>query len=331
VRRSLAGWLPPGAALAALAVAGCTCEAPPSPSATLQVPTQDEDPTALPRATRSDLPAATPALELELTNDGFAVDTSAIIATWPPADRERAAAAAPPGDATWPLTTVRGAHRTDGLVVPELGSALERARDVELARSGDGPAPTGYALRAGASVPWGHVLDALYTAGQAGWAEPHFVLRAPSGDGRVQLVVPLPRSRRGQLPPASAAAVFEAERVLAEALGEPPPPRPAEPAPATLPLLISIEATREVRVRVGARHLAPGCATASETAVAAVPGATSVDREALVRCLDAARPPELASVGTILDAARDLPYGEVAPILELLAARDEQLEIGARL
>jgi hypothetical protein len=277
----------------AWALAGCECgEARPPGLAALS-----DSGLELPRATRSDLPPATPALTLSIHEDRFGVDNGALIETWPRPDFERVLARRPPGDAHWPrvTATVPAPAQSGSLLVEALQRVLEGARAVERARD-ERSTPIAFAVRAATSVRWWRVLQGLYSGAMVGWSEPRFVLRAASGEGEVQLAMPTARipqaCTEGEqcLRRERVRAWLEKARRRLETgdstegegafhsgeRGGPSEPAPLEPLtpgpppevdgdvhrdhlPRPLPISVELRADRSVRIAIGDRPLTPGC------------------------------------------------------------------------
>jgi biopolymer transport protein ExbD len=331
----------------ALALSGCRCEALRHPDAAPPEPA--EAAADVPRASRNDLPPATPALEVSVYNDRYEVDNGPLVETWPRSDRERARQAHLDPAPDWPRVRATVPVQSEGatLLEPELQRALERAQLADRARAQQGALPLAFSIRAAPTVPWIRIVRALYTAGMVGFSEPRFVLRAP--DGReVALRMPLPRSSGAsadtdarQREERTAALIEEARRVFESQQDEAPlgpdllrvpaVPPGSRSLPTPAPVRVDLSADRAVRVAIGSAPLVPGCGAVHDAPIDAVSAhAGAIDREALVRCLDAARRAGPPIDGATLSADPDLPYGEVIAVLELLHARYHNLAIAVR-
>lgn len=183
-------------AVLVLLLAGCECADASEPVApevrgvpTTPTPTLPPWVSAgVPRASRTDLPEATPGLTIEVQADAMRLDNSALIASWPPPVRERVIAARPDDDGPWPIVEERVVLESgpSPLSSQPLLRAIRRAQRVQRAASG-GPAGASFVLRIVGDARWERVLTAWFTAGLAGLDEPRFTLRAPEGDGEVAL------------------------------------------------------------------------------------------------------------------------------------------------
>ncbi|MFN7698154.1 MAG: hypothetical protein ACK6CU_22470 [Deltaproteobacteria bacterium] len=296
------------------------------------------DARALAPATRSDLPAATPAITVVVEGRRLVVTNEALVATWPPGDRERLAAAPRPGaPERWPAIRVEVELPEDApLRVPALVEALTAALDAERARSGAG-APTAVALRITGVSPWLGVERALYAAGMAGLSEPRLVLS--SGRDEVELRLPLPRTRGAALTgplagrdPAEVVAAIQG--ALAQARGAPVAPGPprAEVAPAVVEGASALEAPRgepptrdasRVLVALGAdgltvvrgeQRLGAGCQRPAIGPMPSLPSA-SISRQSVRDCLLVAG---ATSHPYGFEAEPEITFARIAPILEVL-------------
>jgi hypothetical protein len=285
-----------------LMLVGCSCEHDDVRMIPHPAPEVGQAPSLLPRATRDDLPAATPALTITVNEDGFSIDNLALVQSWPSADRARVENLYISGDFMTPGDTE--------LMVPALGRALQNAAAASRSRSESAGTPIAYALRVSAEVPWRRVLQAIHTAGQAGFSEPRFVLRAASGQGEVMLALPAPPS---SLDPAQALALEREIRALAEsdpsirvpnALG-------AARRASTHEIIITGEAA--IELRIGDRTVC------NHDAVHGAPNIT-----ALSECLTHI---ESNDSRTILTPDNHLLFGQIAPLLEMLTARGP-IELG---
>ncbi|UJR86186.1 Hypothetical protein I5071_82680 [Sandaracinus amylolyticus] len=279
----------------------CTCEPAPTAPPTIEAPRD-----ALPRATRDDLPAATPMVRVDVREDGFTVDNRALIATWPEGDRARVPDAE---------IAVDVPASSEALEVPALSEIMVRARRIEDARAEGAGIPIAYALRAAPEVSWRRVSQAMWSAGREGWTEPRVVLL----EGEREVVLALPPSHRGRR-----AGI---EREVAAALAGEVAPEPSDSLEPAWPA-ITITPSLEVRITLRDQPLAPSCDTTQPSAPPTIPARDHhVDVDALVRCLDVAR----TTTSLVLDerplfavsAAPSVPFGEITPVLEVLASRGE--------
>jgi hypothetical protein len=289
--------------LAAVGIAGCECASAEHASVRFRAAEPSApDPEALPVATRDDLPAATPALTITIHRDTVAVDNRALVESWPSRERERARAGRPRSTAEagengteWPI--VRGSAALPdpaALRIDALATLLSRAAAVERAREGSSAAPIAYSIRAAARTPWRRIVQVMITAGATGWAEPRLLLRDASGT-EVALAMPLAREPTGA------------------------------------PLTIAIPSSRDILASIATTPLAVGCGSIYEVAIDSVPArAGAIDRDALSRCLDAARGAGPAIHGATLAADGTIPFGELAPVLEAMRARYPAVEISTR-
>lgn len=330
-----------GAALLALALAGCECGAPapraePAPGASpgatpAPEPAATASPEPIPRGTRVDLPIAIPALTLTITRDAVELDSTALVATWPPADRERV-----PDAALHVRVEVDGP--TPGYRIPAIADAFARMTEADRARAGAAITPSAFAVRVEPTVSWRRVIDGVYSGAASGWSEPRFVLRAP--DGReVFLSMPAPRHDGPSAADRQAAAdvervAAEVDRLVRELQGAETPapagdrdaPAPPLPTDGAAPLHVVVTGARTVRVSIGARPLAPGCGSVHDAAIDVVP---ALDPAALGRCLDAARGAGPTISGARFSSDGEIPFGELVPLLETLRARHDVVELTA--
>ncbi len=308
--------------LAAL-LAGCTCGAPaPTPeSAPTPEPPAEPAPPPLASTSRTDLGPLTPMVTVEVTRDAMHVSNVALVATWPPSDREALARARPTGDARWPEVEEDVRAHGDDIVLPTLRDAFAHASNVDHARaglSGTTGTPIAFALRAGPDVPFIRVLQAIYAAGLTGYAEPRLVLMAE--DAEVALPLPLPRMAEAR----AEDVARELGRALASAgidgrirpEGEETELAP-DPAPDSGSRVVAVLLSSDgLRVTRDGRSLAVGCATESESDVAAIPTA-QLAPSAITTCLDAAGEASTLTFRT----APATRYADAVAILETLAAR----------
>jgi hypothetical protein len=293
---------------------------------------------ALAPATRTDLPASSPAITVLVEGRRVVVTNEALIATWPPSDRERLAAAPPPGATEgWPSIRTEIELAEDApLRVPGLVEALTATLDVERIRSGSG-APNAVALRVTGASPWLGVERVLYAAGMAGLSEPRFVLA--SGRAEVELRLPLPRvegpALTGPLAGRDPAEVVAAiQGALAQARGPAltePPRAEVEPtvvegaaaleahddAPAVTGtasrMIVQLGASGLVVTR-GEQRLGAGCQRAALGAAPSLPAA-SITRASVRDCLLVAG---ATSHPYVFESEPDITFARIAPILEVL-------------
>jgi hypothetical protein len=190
------------------------------------------DDTSLAPATRTDLPRALPAITVSVTGATLAVSNLGVLASWPPADRDRVTAAPPEGaSSAWPRIETSVELEPDAPIrVPGVVDALSAAVAVERARSGSG-APTVVAMRVTGASPWSSVTRAVYAAGMAGLSEPRFVLA--SGRDEVELRLTLPRVGGSSAPLGGALAGRDPAELAASiqaALAQHAPAREGMPA-----------------------------------------------------------------------------------------------------
>jgi len=301
-------------------------------------------PGALAPATRTDLPRADPAITVSVDGDAVIVSNEGLVTSWPPADRERLAAA-PPASASagFPVVTYETSlEATASEMGPsDVTAALRRAIDAERMRSGTG-APTVVALRVTGASPWSSVLRVLFATGMAGLSEPRFVLT--SGRDEVELRLPVARSEvpsalpgpmAGRDPAEVIAAIQQAlaahprEAIEAQpraeiaptlapgaaALAGAEPGATPSPAPPTGPLVFTVHLGRDgLVVTRGAERLGTGCQRAAIGAAPSLPSA-SLTVGALRDCLASAGP---TSLPYAFEADREVTFARVAPILETL-------------
>lgn len=351
----LSAFLTSGALVLGSLGSGCEC-ADDEPSFTAAPPPRDEEPPpvepipgattpgALAPATRTDLPAADPAITVSVDGESVEVSNAALVASWPPAERERLAAAPPEGaNEGWPVVSFgTSLEATASELGPsDVTAALRRATDVERARSGGG-APTVVALRVTGASPWSSVLRVLFATGMAGLSEPRFVLT--SGREEVELRLPVARTEAPSALPGPMAGRDPAEVVAAiqqalsahprevieaqpraevapslapgaEALAGAEPGATPSPTPPTGPLTFTIHLGRDgLVVSRGAERLGAGCQRAAIGAAPSLPSA-SLTVGSLRDCLASAG---ATSVPYAFEAEREVTFSRVAPILETL-------------
>ena len=312
------------------------------------------DEAALAPATRTDLPRAVPAITLSITGDTIDVSNLALLASWPPADRERVTAAPPAGAvSTWPRIETSVELDPDAPVrVPGVVDAVTAAVAVERARSGSGT-PTVVALRVTGASPWSSVTRGVYAAGMAGLSEPRFVLA--SGRDEVELRLTLPRVEGSSAPLGGALAGRDQAEIAAAiqaALAQHAPsaaPREAitqgggtphaEIAPEVLagggaiagsegtarePAIARgapVDATFVVRlgrdglvVERGGERLGAGCRAAALSPAPSLPMA-SINHTSVRECLLASGVPTSPYV---FQAESEITFARIAPVLEVL-------------
>lgn len=275
-----------------IALCGCSCE---RESSTFAPRPASE---ALPRATRDDLPPATPALTITVREDGFSIDNLALVQSWPSDDRSRVENPYISGDFAAPGNSE--------LVAPGLFDVLQRAADIERLRSNGAGTPIAYALRVHTDAPWRRVLQAIHTAGRAGFSEPRFILRAPAGDGEVMLVLPAPA------PHLDSMQALELEQALrAIAASDPHAQIPAieARAPRATAYELIVDPHGGIELRLGDRTLCRE--EASRDIASGSQCLDRIDRDARI----------------ILIAHGERLFGHIAPILDVLTARGS-LELG---
>ncbi len=306
-------------------------------------------PGALAPATRTDLPPADPAITVRLDGDAVIVTNEGLVASWPPADRERLATAPPAGaSAGFPMVTFETSlEATASEMGPsDVTAALRRAIDAERMRSGTG-APTAVALRVTGTTPWSSVLRVLFATGMAGLSEPRFVLTSGREDVELRLPVAraeapsaLPGPMAGRDPAEVIAAIQQAlaahprEAIEAQPRAEIAPslapgasalagaepgaePSAAVPAGAAAsgPVTITVHLGRDgLVVTRGAERLGTGCQRAAIGAAPSLPSA-SLTVGALRDCLATAG---ATSLPYAFEAEREVTFARVAPILETL-------------
>ncbi|MCC6873298.1 MAG: hypothetical protein IT378_03235, partial [Sandaracinaceae bacterium] len=168
------------------------------------------------------LPNAMPATSIAVTRDAITVSNEGLIASWPSADRARAAGDPPEGEPRWPIVTRRIERPgAEGALLPALGEALALTRRAERAATGLGSGASQCNLRIAIDVPFEHVQRVLYTLGVAGYASPR-VLYGAGGSDRALALVPSPA--RGATP-----------EEVAAALARIAPGAPSAPSPAAAP------------------------------------------------------------------------------------------------
>lgn len=295
---------------------------------------------------------------LSVTETRFELDASALIASWPPADRARVPGAS--------LRVIVPARDEPGYLVSELADGFERWIAIERERAGAAITPSAFALRIAPNVPWRRVLAAIYSATSRGFTEPRFVLR--EGDREVYLAVPIPRTSDD--PHASIEVARALEQLLAEVgedQGRPGLERPASPlgpaadvgagtaeigasepsmpntaptdsdaqriaetgarapnADRSAPLHLILTDRRTVRVEIGPRPLAPGCGSVHDAPIDVL---LVIDPEGIARCLEAARGAGPSISGARLSADGAIPYEQIAPALEQLRARSDTVTL----
>lgn len=310
-------------------LAGCECQSrettlrPVVVEPVVEAPS-DEGAITLPRTPRADLPAATATLVVEVHPRGYRVSNRALVDSWPPPERERAAANAPPTEPEFPVVEA-SIPTTDPapLLSTGLRDAMARAAAADRARDPAAGAPIAFSIRAPSDARWERILRALFAAGMAGYAEPWLLvvddanteraLRIPSShtpmdDTRASIRDAL--SALGTHPPGAGAAEVEA---------------PSDGAPSALPALSFRLEDHGLRVRSGLVDLSADCRTPSVDASPAFTTAT-LDRASLEACLSALGPFDHAT----FEAAPEVAYGSALMILSTLHAQGRPLSIAMR-
>ena len=260
---------------------------------------------------------------VEVTEHEFHLSNTALLATWPEHDRQALARAQPLGDARWPEVDEQIDARGDDIGIPALRDAFGHASNVDHARAslaGETGTPIAFAIRAAPDVRFVRVLQAIYAAGLAGYAEPRLVLLSTSSE--VLLELPLPRVA----PAREAGVARDLARALAAAGLEgrtrpptDPPEEPATDAPAVGPTTAQISivlAEDGLHITRDLHALAPGCRDTAESDVLTITAAELVP-STLTACLDAAGEIVMLTFRT----APDTRYAEAVAVLETLAAR----------
>jgi hypothetical protein len=330
----------------ALSVEGCDCGGPTPPSmgsarstATSAPVVADEDlvvDVTVPRTARTDLPLATPTVEVRVGARGFVVSNRALVASWPAAERERAASAASPTSPDFPIVEA-SIPSVDAapLLVPSLRDALSRAGEADRAREAGTGTPIVFSIRAPSDVRWDRVLRALFAAGMAGYAEPWLVVRDAE---ELERVIRLTSDDHGS-PAPSAEALRDTVREALATLGEGSDPlggtgddegealgAAADPTPPSLDVALPVLSLRleehGLRVRRGLVELSADCRTPSSDGSPAFTTA-GLDRTSLEACLTAIGSFERAS----FEASPDVAYGSALTVLETVHARGRPLSI----
>lgn len=172
--------------LALAFVTACDC-APPIEPARVEAPAVDTPLGAVGlvqwRRATSSLTPAVPRITLVLDTTGITVSNRALVGSWPPAERERLAAAPPRGAREgYPVIDVHYAASEMALV----GAALRSCLDVERARSGSG-APTVYALEVAPAATLDALHHVMWAAALEGFITPRFVVTDPAGTARLEV------------------------------------------------------------------------------------------------------------------------------------------------
>lgn len=312
--KALASWV------VALALVGCSCdgEAPTlAPHASIAAPEPAEPVEHLPTASRTDLPAASPAITITVRRDEFLVSNRAVVETWPGPERTAVGRTRALGDADYPVVDREIDDASDALTIPGLRAAMVDVAAVESARAAIVHAegsPTAFAVRADADVHFGRVLAAVFAAAMVGLNQPRLVLASASGERELRLT--LPDTAGDPDDPAVAAAVAQA---LATLHGTPAPELDAGLAPRPPRTSVLLDASglvlRRGDVRIGAGCAAPVAADANEPSIAAA----SITASAIDACVTT-----LGATGAIVfRTARETRYADAVGILEVLAAHHE--------
>lgn len=309
-------------AVLVLALVGCSCE----DRATLRAPqasTAEPEPEVpaerLPAASRTDLPALTPAITIRVHEGSFVVSNRAVVETWPETERAAVERTRPVGDADYPIVERDVDDASDALAIPGLSAALREVAAVESARAAIVHAegsPTAFALRADADVPFGRVLSAVYAAAMVGLNQPRLVLASAEGERELRLTQPNTQGEADD--PAIAAALA---RALAIAHGETPPPEVdagLPPRPARISVAL---ATDGLTFRRGDVPYAPGCAEPAPGASEPTIPTATVRASTIDACVSAIGDEVVGAI--VFRAQRDTRYADVVAVLEALAARHE--------
>ncbi len=293
-------------------LAGCSCDdAEPAPRthdpvAPIEVPAPVSQ---LPTAGRADLPAASPAITITVGERTFVVSNRALVATWPPAERQAVGQTRPLGDADYPSVEREVNDATIALMVPGLHDAMSEVLAVETARSSivhaGGITPV-FALRAGPDVPFGRVLAAIYAAALTGFNEPRLVLASPDGERELRLT----RAPMHDEPAAALGAALSG--ALSGATGIDSGVSAALSAEAVRTSVVSSDAG--LAIARGGIAFAPGCVERAPADTATIPAAL-VTPSAIDACFAALGTPS-AIVFRAPSASR---YGDVVSVLETLA------------
>ncbi len=307
---------PARTALLTVLLAGCSCDAPEAVTTRAPETVEVEPPRAtLPSASRTDLPAVTPMLTVEITDDEFHLSNTALIATWPAREREALLRGQPAGDARWPEVEAQIRAHGDDISIPALREAFAHAANVDHARAalaGDVGAPIAFAIRAGPDVRFVRVLQAIYAAGLAGYAEPRLVLLSSTTEAALPLPLPRGPSARDSFVARDLAAALAAAGIE----GSVRPSEEAAPPTAPTPDL-TVELREDgLHITSGGQPLAPGCAEPAESDVVTI-AAADLAPSRLTTCADAAG----AASALTFRASPDARYADAVAVLEILAAR----------
>lgn len=311
----------------ALHLLGCECEDETAlrPAVTTPAPAPAPEPApreSLVHASRSGLPESVAAITIQLDGDHFALSNTALIATWPETDRTRVAAMRPEAaSAQWPNVEREGTlPTTAGYDAPDVASALNLARDAELARSQSG-APGVFALRVTPETPWASVVRVMFASGQAGFTEPRFVLAR--GGGEVELRLPMPTMNDAEL------AAHPAPARLPEGLADRDPqeianairaaleahPPSGAVAPIAAPVVTLLVSDAGLSVQRDTQRLAAGCSRESIGQEPTIP-TSQLNTESLTACLTNAGP---SPRGYIITADGTLTFERVISVAEMVS------------
>lgn len=309
--------------LVAAWLAGCSCdggEATPPASAAPETIAPPPRTAPLPTASRTDLPAATPAITITVRDDAFVISNAALVASWPPAERAAVGQTRPLGDADYPVVEREIDDASTDLVIPALHDPMAAVASIESTRASivhaDGTTQV-FALRAEPDVHWGRLLSAIYAAGSVGLSQPRLVLASPDGERELRIVLPSARE-------AAPTAELEAALALARAVidgteGAEIPPEPDSGVPLRPSRVAVLWHDDGLVIQHGLQFFAPGCTeTASDRHVPAIPTAalTPATLDACLAALD-------TSHGLIFQAPSSLRYADAVAILETLVAHGE--------
>lgn len=334
----------------ALALTGCECgvgsEAPVARAGARTTPpggaAEDEGEVVplgeLPEADPGRTAASVPMITVEASTRGYFVTNRALIESWPPPERERVRASAPPEAPDFPVIERPIPALDDAtLLVTGVRDALSRALEAEHARSGRDATPPAFAIRAPATLSWARVARVIFTAAMVGLSEPALVVRA-GGDERVVRLV-RPAVSAVSAPAMRSGALGEALRALPGAEGSAPGAMGESPdavaargggdatgdgeAPSddghgeapSAPLSFTLDA-HGLRVHRGLVEVGAGCRTPGADASPAIPLVALGDGHTLSDCLAA-----LGEGPAMFRADGEVTHGSATLVLELLAAR----------
>jgi len=274
----------------------------------------------VPRTERTTLLAAQPQVTLSVDVRGYRVENRALVESWPPLERARAAESSSPIDPDFPFVDLTiPAIDPSPLLIPRLRDAMARAAAADRARDPSTGAPIAFALRASSEVSWGRVIRALYASAMVGYAEPNFVVRDAADIERVITV-------RGEHE-ASVAHADDRVRAALAAIGAPVPADAVAEETATdtrerAPPLAFVLEEHGLRVQRGLLWLGADCATPVLDGSPAFPSA-QLNSERLSACIEALSPFDRASFA----ASPGVTYGRAIAVIEALAITGRPLAI----